>query len=131
MDKFAIYTRKYAQLLPTLNERARRLVVAADAKTLGRGGLGLCQQASGLNHKTIQRGLRELDQGQALPRQRSRKAGGGRNQLTEKDPTLREDLEKLVAPDTRGDPQSPLKWTVKSTRVLRDELLKQHHTLSH
>ena len=114
-----------------LNERARRLVVAADAKTLGRGGLGLCQQASGLDHKTIQRGLRELDQGHALPPQRSRKPGGGRKQLTEKDPTLREDLEKLVAPDTRGDPESPLKWTVKSTRVLRDELLKEHHTISH
>lgn len=130
-DKLAIYTRKYTQLLPTLNERARRLVVAADAKTLGRGGLGLCQKASGLDHKTIQRGMRELEQGPALPPQRSRKPGGGRKQLTEKDPTLREDLEKLVAPDTRGDPASPLKWTVKSTRVLRDELLKEHHQLSH
>jgi len=130
-DKLAIYTRKYTQLLPTLDERARRLVVAADAKTLGRGGLGLCQKASGLDHKTIQRGMRELDQGQSLPPQRSRKPGGGRKQLTEKDPTLREDLEKLVAPDTRGDPESPLKWTVKSTRVLRDELLKEHHTISH
>ena len=51
--------------------------------------------------------------------------------MTEKDPTLREDLAKLVAPDTRGDPQSPLKWTVKSTRVLGDELLKEHHPISH
>jgi Rhodopirellula transposase DDE domain len=130
-DKLAIYTRKYTQLLPTLNERARRLVVAADAKTLGRGGLGLCQKASGLDHKTIQRGMRELDQGHSLPPERSRKPGGGRKKLTEKDPTLREDLEKLVAPDTRGDPESPLKWTVKSTRVLRDELLKEHHKISH
>jgi len=130
-DKLAIYTRKYTQLLPTLNERGRRLAVAADAKMLGRGGLRLCQKASGLDHKTIQRGMRELDQGHSLAPKRARKPGGGRKKLTEKDPTLREDLEKLVAPDTRGDPQSPLKWTVKSTRVLRDELLKAHHTLSH
>jgi hypothetical protein len=75
--------------------------------------------------------MRELDQGQSLPPKRSRKPGGGRKKLTEKDPTLKEDLEKLVAPDTCGDPESPLKWTVKSTRVLRDELLKAHHTLSH
>ena len=75
--------------------------------------------------------MRELDQGHSLPPERSRKPGGGRKKLTEKDPTLREDLEKLVAPDTRGDPESPLKWTVKSTRVLRDELLKEHHKLSH
>ena len=75
--------------------------------------------------------MRELDQGHSLPPKRARKPGGGRKKLTEKDPTLREDLEKLVAPDTRGDPESPLKWTIKSTRVLRDELLKEHHTISH
>jgi hypothetical protein len=75
--------------------------------------------------------MRELEQGHSLPPQRSRKPGGGRKKLTEQDPTLREELEKLVAPDTRGDPESPLKWTVKSTRVLRDQLLKEHHTISH
>jgi hypothetical protein len=80
MDTYGQTCHLYPQIhatLPTLDERARRLVVAADAKTLGRGGLGLYQKASGLDHKTIQRSMRELDQGQSLPPERSRKPGGG------------------------------------------------------
>jgi len=68
---------------------------------------------------------------QTLAPERSRRAGGGRKELTKKDPTLPEDLEKLVAPDTRGDPESTLRWTVKSTRTLRDELAKKEHHISH
>jgi len=130
-DTLATYTRKYAQLLPTLDERARRLVVAADAEALGYGGLALCRKASGLDHKTIQRGIRELGEKQTLPPERSRQAGGGRKKLAEKDLTLKKDLEELVAPDTRGDPESSLLWTVKSTRTLQDALRKKRHKISH
>jgi len=119
------------QLLPALTERARRLVVAADAKALGYGGITVCHKASGLTHDTIRRGIQELAEVQTLAPERSRRAGGGRKELTKKDPTLPEDLEKLVAPDTRGDPESTLRWTVKSTRTLRDELAKKEHHISH
>jgi hypothetical protein len=119
------------QLLPALTERARRLVVAADAKALGYGGITVCHKASGLTHDTIRRGIQELAEVQTLAPERSRRAGGGRKELTKKDPTLSEDLEKLVTPDTRGDPESTLRWTVKSTRTLRDELAKKEHHISH
>lgn len=130
-ETLTIYTNKYAQLLPELTERGRRLAVAADAKALGYGGITLCHKASGLAHDTIRRGIRELGERQGLSPEQSRRPGGGRKELTKKDPTLQEDLEKLIAPDTRGDPDSSLRWTVKSTRTLQEELAKQKHRVSH
>lgn len=131
METLALYADKYATLLPTLNERARRLVAGADAKLLGYGGKTLVHQASGLDYKTISRGIRELEEEMTLPQERSRAEGGGRKNITETDPTITIDLKILVDPDTRGDPESPLRWTIKSTRTIKAELAKKQHTVSH
>ena len=131
MDTLALHADKYSKLLPTLNERARRLVVGADARVLGYGGISLTHKASGLDHKTIRRGIKELEEEMTLPKERSRKEGGGRKNITEHDPTIRNDLQMLVEPDTRGDPESPLLWTIKSTRTIQAELAKKDHVISH
>ena len=131
METLALYTDKYAKLLPTLNERARRLVVGADATILGYGGKTLVHKASGLDYKTIRRGMRELEEKIILPKERSRTKGGGRKNITEIDPTITADLQRIVDGDTRGDPESALLWTIKSTRTLQTELAKKDHTVSH
>jgi len=125
------YTQKYAQLLPILDERTRRLGVAADAKLLGYGGLELPHQASGLDRKTIATGLRELEARLALPGARGRQPGGGRKQLTETDPRVLSDLRDLVAAASRGEPDSPLQGTNKSTRTLAAELTRRQHPISY
>jgi len=116
-----------------MNERALRLCAAADADSLGRGGISLVSQASGLARNTIYTGIRELasveqDPGVMLD-ERIRKAGGGRKKVTESDPHLLEALEQLVDPVTRGDPESPLRWTCKSTTKLAAELNAQGHAV--
>ena len=131
METLTLYTDKYARLLPTLGERARRLVVGADAKILGIGGKTLVHKASGLDYKTIKKGMRELEERVSLPKGRSRINGGGRKNVIEVDPTIVADLVKIVDSTTRGDPESPLLWTIKSTRTLRDELAKKNHVISH
>jgi Rhodopirellula transposase DDE domain len=131
MDALATYTQKYAQLLPVLDERTRRLVVAADAKLLGYGGIELTHQASGLDRKTIATGLRELEAGLALPGARVRQKGGGRKKLMETDPTVLSELRDLVADASRGDPDSPLQWTNKSTRTLATDLTRRQHPISY
>ena len=131
METLARYTDKYSKLFPTLNERARRLVAGADAKILGYGGKTLIHKASGLAYKTISRGGRELEEEMVLPRERSRAKGGGRKSITETDPTIIVDLKTLVDPETAGDPESPLRWTIKSTRTIQTELAKKQHTVSH
>lgn len=131
MDLLTAYKKKYDSMLGELPERARRLVVAADARLLGKGGIMMVHKASGISRKTIRKGMQEIKKGITLSPERSRKDGGGRKALTKKDPTLQRDLENLVAPETRGDPESSLRWTIQSTRLLRDELVKQHHRISH
>src|SRR2546425_7275428 len=108
--------RKFELLRPLMNERMRRHWAACEALTLQRGGVTLVAQATGLSRTTIWAGLRELRHPQDrpdddLPPQRSRHAGAGRPFLEAADPTLVKDLEALVEPTTRGDPQSPLRWT--------------------
>jgi hypothetical protein len=124
--------RKYKLLSPELNERSRRQWAAAEACELGHGGFSLVAKATGLSRPTIAAGRRELE----LPkRQRSeeslriRRPGGGRRRATENDPELMKALESLIEPLTRGDPESPLRWTCKSTRKLADELTRQHHPI--
>ncbi len=131
METFALYADKYLKLLPTLNERARRLVVGADARMLGHGGKSLIHKASGLDYKTIKRGMKELEAEMILPKTRSRIVGGGRKSITETDPMIAIDLKKLIDPETAGDPESPLRWTIKSTRTIQAELLKKNHIISH
>jgi len=127
MDEDAVLVQKYATLLPQLDERQRRLLLAAEARALGRGGISRVARAAGVSRPTIQRGLVELDQ--PAPAARVRRPGGGRRQR-ERDPALLAALEALVEPDTRGDPLSPLRWTCKSTRQLAATLTQQGHTVS-
>ena len=131
MDLLASYKRKYASMLQELPERARRLVVGADAKQLGRGGITLVHKASGMTRKTIRNGMRELGEEPSLSPERSRKAGGGRKPLTEKDPTLKKDLARLAEAHALGDPESPLQWISASTRTLAQELAAEGHAIKH
>jgi Rhodopirellula transposase DDE domain len=121
---------KVARLWPHLDERARRLFAASEAQQLGHGGVSVVSRACGLSRVTITKGLQELDE-PPLPEGRVRRPGGGRPALEVRDPDLPERLEALVEPLTRGDPESPLRWTSKSTRALAAELVAQHHPVSH
>ena len=122
--------RKFAQLWPHLDERARRLVAASDALHLGYGGISRVSRACGLSRVTITKGVQELS-GAPLAPGRRRRPGAGRPPLVRRDPELPRRLEALVDPLTRGDPESPLRWTCKSTRTLAATLAAQHHPLSH
>lgn len=130
MDTDSVLAEKFATILPHLNERQRRLLVAAEARALGRGGLSQVARASGISRPTIRTALGELDQAGPLP-DRVRRPGGGRKPTSASDPTLLADLEALVEPTTRGDPMSPLRWTCKSTRQLAEALKKCGHPVSH
>jgi len=121
--------RKTASLWPHLDERQRRLVLGAEARELGRGGVALAARAAGVSPDTVAKGLRELESG-AAPTGRVRRPGGGRKPLTSTDPQLAAALEALVDPQTRGDPMSALRWTSKSTRTLAAELTEQGHRVS-
>ena len=123
----------FSRLLPLLGERESRLVGAGVAHMLGHGGVSTVARAAGVGRGTITRGLLELARGAAeapLPQGRQRRPGGGRKRLTEQDPTLLRDLNALVEPTTRGDPQSGLRWTCKSLRNLADELVRLGHRVS-
>lgn len=126
---------KYKQLAPYLTEKSRRLWAAAEASSLGHGGISAVADATGLSRATIHAGLRELKTASASTiaveeGRRVRHSGGGRKRLTSRDQTLLADLESLVEPVTRGDPESPLRWTCKSTNKLAAELQAQGHQVS-
>lgn len=122
---------KYENLTVDLNERARRRWAAVEALSLGRGGIAAVAKATGISDRTIRNGIRELRKGDTPPAGRQRRVGGGRKAANQKVPGLLDALEGLVEPTTRGDPQSPLKWTCKSTRELSRELKKRGYTVSH
>jgi transposase len=121
---------KLRRLWPHLNERGRRMLAAAEAMEMGRGGVSLVSRACGLSRVTITKGVRELDE-PGLPEGRTRRPGGGRKKLAAQDPQLKSVLESLVEPLARGDPESPLRWTCKSTRTLAGELARRKHPASH
>jgi len=131
MDIEAMVRRKYDLLSPTLNERSRRLWAGAEARALGRGGIALVQRATGLAFNTIHRGMRELEAAELLAPDRVRLPGGGRKRVTDIHPELGEVLDRLVEPLSRGDPESPLRWTCKSTRRLAAELRERGYGVSH
>ena len=115
--------RKYEELAPLLHERARRRWAACEASALGYGGISVVAKATGLSRPMIHRGIRELgnvskEDGDV----RIRRPGGGRHRLDAQDPKLQGDLERLVAPVTRGDPMLALQWTSHSTRHLAEAL---------
>jgi hypothetical protein len=123
--------RKMSLLLPTLDEWTRRCVVAAEAKSLGRGGIAALHRATGMSRTVIRRGILELESGQSPGAGRQRREGGGRKPRTQEDPDLQAALRRLVDPVTRGDPQSSLRWTALSTRRLAKTLSEQGHQASH
>ena len=122
---------KYEALASSLNERTRRLWAATEAAALGRGGIALVMRATGMAFNTIHRGMREMDEPNAMPPGRVRRPGGGRKKATTLYPGLGRALDRLVEPATRGDPQSPLRWTCKSTRRLAGELKALGYSVSH
>ena len=124
--------RVFETLHPVLTERMRRLVAAAEAQALGRGGVALVARATGMARSTIAQGISELTVTPTVvpSEQRLRRPGGGRKPLTEQDPTLLRDLEALVEPSARGDPQSPLRWTCKSLSKLAEALGEKGHRIS-
>jgi hypothetical protein len=124
---------RYESLGPVMDERVTRLWAASEAKALGRGGIAAVTRATRILGKRIRHGMRDLGEiGNSPPseparQQRVRRPGAGRKLLTDKDPTLVSDLESLIEPTTRGDPESPLRWTCKSVRKLADELRAMGH----
>src|SRR5882672_3406084 len=117
---------KFAVIFPHLDERQRRLLMGAEARALGHGGIRLVARAAGVREATVSLGVDELDSGEE-PLGRARRPGGGRKQAADLDPGLVPALLALVEPQERGDPMSPLRWTTKSTRALAGELTRQGH----
>ena len=111
-------TEFFSVLLPLLDERQRRLVAGATARLLGRGGPTVVARTAAISRSTVLTGTKEVDGGKAVPADRVRRPGGGRKSNIDKDPNLLSELDDLVAPETRGDPMSPLRWTLKSTYTL-------------
>jgi len=120
---------KFGAIFPHLDERQRRLLMGAEARALGHGGIRAVARAAGVREATVSLGVRELESG-AEPLGRVRRPGAGRKRAAEADPGLRPALLALVEPDERGDPMSPLRWTTKSTRRLAAELTRQGHRVS-
>jgi len=124
--------RKFEVLARVLDERTRRLVAAAEAQALGFGGVTAVARASGLSRGTVIGGIAELKTAPKAARShRIRRKGAGRKRTVDRDITLKRDLEALVEPVTRGDPESALRWTCKSVRQLASELQRAGHPTSH
>jgi DNA-binding phage protein len=125
---------KFASLKPMLDERARRLWAAVEARSIGRGGITRVSKATGLSRVTIRAGLKEVGHPHTATVGRAdtgriRRPGGGRKPLVDQDPKLLSDLESLVDPVTRGDPMSPLRWTCKSAAKLAEGLRSRGHAV--
>ncbi|AKB29208.1 Mobile element protein [Methanosarcina siciliae T4/M] len=132
-----IVSEKYKSLKPFLDEQNKRLFAAAEAISLGEGGISIVSRATGISRDTISKGCKELESGIigasgiSIPDSKIRAPGGGRKKSVDKDPTLIPDLESLIEPTSRGDPESPLHWTSKSVRKLAEELKKMGHKVTH
>ena len=126
-----VLRRKLRSVWPLLDERARRLLAASEALSLAYGGVSAVHRACGLSRKAIAKGIQEIQSKTRLEPGRIRRRGAGRKSLTIKDPRLLTALDRLVEAGTRGDPESPLRWVCKSTRVLAWELRRRHHPISH
>ena len=135
MDIEAAIRERFQSIEWALNERLRRLYAAAEAKAIGHGGITLVQKATGVARGSIQQGMKELSQRSELSEddssRRIRRAGGGRKASVKNDEELQAALERLIEPVTRGDPESPLRWTCKSLRQLESELRSQGYVVSH
>ena len=123
-------TAKFKAILPHLNEKQKRLLLASEAQAGGRGGISRVAEAAGVSRVTIYKALEEIKSRPPVS-ERVRKPGGGRKGIDVHHPDLLRELESLVDPVTRGDPMSPLRWTCKSTRQLSTELVRQGYGVSH
>ena len=130
MDTHLIKQR-FTALASFLDERLRRIVAAAEATVIGYGGISIVSRQTGVSRRAIALGCQELKHPEKANGKRIRKEGGGRKRTIDKDPTLKQDLESLIEPVSRGDPESPLRWTCKSVRKLSDELNQRGHKISH
>jgi transposase len=129
-EKISSIKNKYNMLEPFLNERAHRMWCATEAEGIGYGGVTAVHKATGVTRKTIHKGLKELKAKGIVEPERIRRKGGGRKTVTEKDPTLLTDLDAIIEPATRGDPENPLRWSSKSTSKLTEELTKLGHKVT-
>jgi len=130
-DIVLVIKEKHQALLPLLDEHSRRIWAAVEAKAIGHGGQTLVSKATGLSRHTIYAGFRELEQSGEVQAISIRRKGGGRKKLIDVDSSILKDLDSLVEPDSRGDPQSPLRWTCKSTRHLAQELQNKGHQIGY
>lgn len=131
MSPISELKRKFRSAWPHLDERTRRIMAASEAMSLGYGGVSVVGRACGLSRKAISKGIRELQaKGKPLVG-RVRRPGAGRKSITQSDPRLVQTLEGLIDEQTRGDPESPLRWICKSTRTIAKELGQQKHPVSH
>ena len=132
MTNLSSIRHRFTLLRGVLDERSRRLVVAAESAAMGPGGISAVSRATGVSRQVIRQGTAELiGPGARQPEGRIRRPGGGRKKTVTQDRTLKSDLEQLVEPLTRGDPESPLRWTCKSVRKLATELRRMGHQTSH
>ena len=131
MSTIAELTRRFHSVWPLLDERTRRIMAANEARSLGYGGVALVRRACGLSRKAIVKGMHEIERGVAPPQGRIRRPGAGRKPLTVSDPRLLNALEGMIEGETRGDPESPLRWICKSTRTIAGQLRRQKHPVSH
>lgn len=130
IDEHAIGER-FRALAGELDERRRRIWAAAEARSHGRGGIAAVARATGFDEGTIRRGISDIESDETLSPERVRRPGGGRRPLSETDPTLIADLERLVDADSRGDPEQPLRWTSRSVRKLAEGLCELGHEVSY
>jgi transposase len=131
MDVDVWIKERFELLRGVLDERSRRLLLAAESKALGREGIAIVSRATGASRNMIRQGIAELSEPAQHPKGRIRRAGGGRKKAAMRDPTLQSDLLGLVESTTRGDPESPLRWTCRSVRNLEAELKRMGHSISH
>lgn len=130
MDVIKKFKQKFNLISLHLNERTRRIWAASEAKIFGEGGVSILSTATGISRSTIYLGLEDIKSKKVIDPEQIRRPGGGRKKLIDKDKEILKDLEKLIDPSTRGDPESVLRWTCKSTRNLAAELNKNGHRVS-
>lgn len=122
---------KFHAVWSLLDERTRRVMAANEAISLGFGGITEVHRACGLSRKAIAKGIVEIQEGIMPPPGHIRRSGAGRKAITETDPRLLEALESMIDSQTRGDPESPLRWICKSTRTIAAQLANKKHPVSH
>lgn len=126
-----VLKQKFDRMWPYLDERARRMFTASEAVEIGYSGISIVSRACGLSRVTITKGVKEISLKPPKENSRIRQKGACRHKITKSNPEMMKMLEAIVEDTTRGDPESPLRWTCKSTRFIADELTSKSHAVSH